>query len=67
MQTWYEKTLGIFWGQGWVENWGFLELYPQKSPKIIWGYFGDGVGLKIGVLSPKIPEKKSGIFLGRGF
>ena len=56
MGTWYEKTLGIFWGRGWVENWGFLGFYPRKSPKIIWGYFGDGVGLKIGDFWGIIPE-----------
>ena len=56
MGTWYEKTFGIFWGRGWVENWGFFGFYPRKSPKIIWGYFGDGVGLKIGVFWGIIPE-----------
>ena len=55
------------WGRGWVENWVFLGSYPRKSPKKIWGYFGDGVGLKIGyfgVLSLKIPENNLGIFWG---
>ena len=69
MGTWYEKTLGIFWGWGWVENWGFLGFYPWKSPKIDWGNFGDGIASNLEifwVLSPKILKKNLGVFQGRG-
>ena len=61
MGTWYEKTLGIFWGRGWVENWGFFGVLSPKIPKDNlgifwgrgwsenWGFFGDFI--------PENPQK----------
>ena len=59
MGTWYEKTLGFFWGQGRVENWGFLGFYPRKSPKRFWGHFGDGDDINFGEFwgfNPRTPQ-----------
>ena len=43
MGTWYEKTLGIFWGRGWVENWGFfLGFIPENPPKKLGIFQGRG-------------------------
>ena len=34
------KTLGTFWGRGQLKFWGFIGVYPQKTPS-----FGDGDGV----------------------
>ena len=34
------KTLGTFWGRGRLKFWGFIGVYPQKTPN-----FGDGDGV----------------------
>ena len=66
MGTWYEKTLGIFWGRGPVENWGFLGFYPRKSPKKIWGYFRDGANFNYGDFWGFIPNKLQTFGMGTG-
>ena len=66
MGTWYEKTLGIFWGRGWVENWGFLGFYPRKSPPKNWGYFGDGANFNFGDFWGFIPNKLQILGMGTG-
>ena len=66
MGTWYEKTLGIFWGRGWVENWVFLGFYPRKSPQKIWGYFRDGANFNFGDFWGFIPNKLQILGMGTG-
>ena len=62
----YEKTLGIFWGRGWVENWVFLGFYPRKSPEKNWGYFRDGANFNFGDFWGFIPNKLQILRMGTG-
>ena len=62
------KTLGTFWGRGRLKFWGFIGVYPPKTPSFgdrdgvsSLEIFGDGLGTAkpqiLGTFGEKSPKK----------
>ena len=62
----FEKKLGEFWGWGQVLYWGFLGLYPRKSPKKFGVILGTGITLISGFFWGFIPNKPQKMGMGTG-